>query len=86
MKANIHPPTIGCTGQLPSCGKTWTRDREEGIRVDICSNCHPFFTGEAQRILDIEGRSTVSTEAVCPADICEGKKAREAAKKSQSAH
>ena len=40
-----------------SCGKTWTTgSTKKELRVDICSNCHPFFTGEASRILDIEGQ------------------------------
>jgi large subunit ribosomal protein L31 len=40
-----------------SCGNTWTTgSTKKEIRVDICSNCHPFFTGESQRILDIEGQ------------------------------
>ncbi|NJC97997.1 MAG: 50S ribosomal protein L31 [Anaerolineales bacterium] len=58
MKAKIHPTyypdaTVTCA----SCGKTWkTGSTKKEIRLDICSNCHPFFTGEAQRILDIEGQ------------------------------
>ena len=39
-----------------SCGNTWqTRSTKEDLKVEICSNCHPFFTGE-QRIIDTEGR------------------------------
>jgi large subunit ribosomal protein L31 len=58
MRANIHPtyyPDAKVT--CASCGKTWTTgSTKKEIRVDICSNCHPFFTGEASRILDIEGQ------------------------------
>ena len=58
MKANIHPtyyPDARVT--CASCGNTWTTgSTRKEIRVDICSNCHPFFTGEASRILDIEGQ------------------------------
>lgn len=58
MKAEIHPtyyPDAKVT--CASCGKTWTTgSTKKELRVDICSNCHPFFTGEAQRILDIEGQ------------------------------
>jgi large subunit ribosomal protein L31 len=58
MKEKIHPTyytdaKVTCA----SCGKTWTTgSTRKEIRVDICSNCHPFFTGEASRILDIEGQ------------------------------
>ena len=58
MRAKIHPtyyPDAKVT--CASCGSTWTTgSTKKEIRVDICSNCHPFFTGEASRILDIEGQ------------------------------
>lgn len=58
MKAEIHPtyyPEAKVT--CASCGKTWTTgSTKKEIRVDICSNCHPFYTGESSRILDIEGQ------------------------------
>jgi large subunit ribosomal protein L31 len=58
MKAEIHPtyyPDAKVT--CASCGTTWTTgSTRKEIRVDICSNCHPFFTGESSRLLDIEGQ------------------------------
>lgn len=58
MKAEIHPtyyPDAKVT--CASCGKTWTTgSTKKELRVDICSNCHPFYTGESSRILDIEGQ------------------------------
>ena len=58
MKADIHPtyyPDAKVT--CASCGRTWTTgSTKKELRVDICSNCHPFFTGEASRLLDIEGQ------------------------------
>lgn len=55
MKDGIHPeykPTIvKC-----ACGATFeTSSTKEDIRVDICSNCHPFFTGK-QKLVDTGGR------------------------------
>lgn len=55
MKAGIHPQynetTVTC-----ACGSTFaTRSTAENIHVEICSQCHPFFTGK-QRLLDTEGR------------------------------
>jgi large subunit ribosomal protein L31 len=58
MKPDIHPtyyPDAKVT--CASCGRTWTTgSTRKELRVDICSNCHPFFTGEASRLLDIEGQ------------------------------
>ena len=58
MKADIHPtyfPDAKVT--CASCGRSWTTgSTKKEFRVDICSNCHPFFTGEASRLLDIEGQ------------------------------
>jgi large subunit ribosomal protein L31 len=56
MKAGIHPAyeeiTVTC-----ACGHNFrTRSAHKGnIRVEICSNCHPFFTGK-QKLIDTEGR------------------------------
>src|SRR5574342_1307952 len=58
MKTDIHPTyytdaKVTCA----SCGRTWTTgSTKKELRVDTCSNCHPFFTGEASRLLDIEGQ------------------------------
>ncbi|MCA1826573.1 MAG: 50S ribosomal protein L31 [Myxococcales bacterium] len=55
MRENIHPayPTakVHC-----ACGATWeTRSTHGDLHLDICSNCHPFFTGK-QKLLDTQGR------------------------------
>ena len=55
MKPGIHPTyqetTIAC-----ACGNTFTtRSTSENIHVEICSQCHPFFTGK-QKLLDSAGR------------------------------
>ncbi len=56
MKSDIHPPyhvvTVRC-----ACGNEWeTRSTQsEEIRLDICSQCHPFFTGK-QKLIDTAGR------------------------------
>ena len=58
MKADIHPtfyPDAKVT--CASCGRAWTTgSTKKEFRVDICGECHPFFTGEASRLLDIEGQ------------------------------
>ena len=56
MKANIHPTWYQATVRCVSCGATWTVGATvKSLTVEICSNCHPFYTGE-QRIVDTEGR------------------------------
>ena len=55
MKDNIHPEYVACTIKC-SCGATYqTRSTKDQIHVEICSNCHPFFTGQ-QRFVDTAGR------------------------------
>lgn len=56
MRADIHPTyysnaTVSCV-----CGNTFTTGSTmKEIKVDICSNCHPFYTGK-QKLIDTEGR------------------------------
>ena len=56
MKAGIHPDygvvTVRC-----ACGAGWeTRSTHKGqLRLEICSSCHPFFTGK-QKLIDTAGR------------------------------
>ena len=56
MKKDIHPKWYPEAQVICSCGATYTMGAtQEVIRTDICSACHPFFTGE-QRIVDTEGQ------------------------------
>lgn len=55
MRADIHPQyhevDVRC-----ACGATWkTRSTRKELHLDICSSCHPFFTGR-QKLVDTEGR------------------------------
>jgi large subunit ribosomal protein L31 len=55
MKETIHPKyeesTVSC-----ACGYTFkTRSTKPSIKLEICSNCHPFFTGK-QKLIDTAGR------------------------------
>ena len=55
MRADIHPAyqtaKVHC-----ACGATWeTRSTTGDLHLDICSNCHPFFTGK-QKLIDTQGR------------------------------
>jgi large subunit ribosomal protein L31 len=55
VKEGIHPKykevDVRC-----ACGATWkTRSTKDELRLEICSQCHPFFTGR-QKLIDTEGR------------------------------
>lgn len=55
MKTDIHPEYVDCTVRC-SCGNTFqTRSTKSEIRIDICNECHPFFTG-TQKLIDTGGR------------------------------
>ncbi len=57
MKVQIHPTLHEAKVTCASCGNTWTTlSTKKELRIDVCSNCHPFFTGESARILDVEGQ------------------------------
>jgi len=82
MKEKIHPEFYQAKVTCASCGTTWvTGSTRKELRVDICSNCHPFFTGESARLLDIEGQVDRFYKKVKAAQShVEEKKAREVAK------
>ncbi|MCQ2528105.1 MAG: 50S ribosomal protein L31 [Saccharofermentans sp.] len=55
MKNDIHPKTFTTTVKC-ACGNTFeTISTKEELRVDICSMCHPFYTGK-QKLVDAGGR------------------------------
>jgi large subunit ribosomal protein L31 len=55
MKAKIHPEYHECTVTC-GCGTSFTtRSTRKEIRVEICSQCHPFYTGK-QKFVDTAGR------------------------------
>ncbi len=55
VKKDIHPNYVECAVRC-ACGTTFkTRATQPSITVEICSMCHPFFTGK-QKFVDSEGR------------------------------
>ena len=55
MKADIHPKYVECSVRC-SCGNTFTtRSTIPELRVELCSECHPFYTGK-QKLVDTGGR------------------------------
>jgi large subunit ribosomal protein L31 len=56
MKPDLHPKYYEAKVHCGSCGTEWTvgSTRQE-LRVDVCGNCHPFYTGK-QTIIDTAGQ------------------------------
>ena len=55
MKTDIHP-TYTDTSVSCSCGNTFTtRSTSDAVRVELCNECHPFYTGK-QKLVDTGGR------------------------------
>ncbi len=56
MRDKIHPKYYPEATVTCACGNSWTTGAtQEVIRTDVCSACHPFYTGE-QRIVDTAGQ------------------------------
>jgi len=55
MKKDLHPNLVDCTVTC-ACGNTFvTKSQKDTMRIDICNECHPFFTG-SERMVDTAGR------------------------------
>lgn len=55
MKQGIHPEYMECTVKC-TCGNTFvTRSTKPELKIDLCNECHPFFTG-TQKLIDTGGR------------------------------
>ena len=55
MKDKIHPKYVDCEISCLCGNVIQTRSTKDKLNVEICSNCHPFFTGQ-QKIVDTAGR------------------------------
>ena len=56
VKNNIHPPYFRTTVTC-ACGNSFeTGSTKENLKVEVCSKCHPFYTGSKTRIVDKGGR------------------------------
>ena|SRR6266446_1967415 len=84
MRENIHPAypmsKVHC-----ACGATWeTRSTGGDLHLDICSNCHPFFTGK-QKLIDTQGRIDRFQKKYANAPKVPPKKAKAAAERKPAA-
>jgi len=84
MRKGIHPTYYPDAKVTCSCGNTWTTgSTRKEIHTEVCSKCHPFFTGQQQRLIDIEGQvDRFYKKLQARQDFVEQKKARETSKTS----
>jgi large subunit ribosomal protein L31 len=82
MKEGIHPTYYPDAKVTCACGNTWTTgSTRKEIRTEVCSKCHPFFTGQQQRLIDIEGQvDRFYKKLQARQDYVEQKKSKEDAK------
>jgi large subunit ribosomal protein L31 len=83
VKEGIHPEyhevEVRC-----ACGATWkTRSTRKELNLEICSNCHPFFTGR-QKLVDTEGRVDRFTKKYGAQTVEQRKTAAKAAKEAKA--
>ncbi len=83
MKTDIHPDYV-LAHVTCSCGNEfWTRSTKEELHVEICAECHPFYTGK-QKLMDTAGRverfrrkyATKDAAVVAPTFVQQGNKVR----------
>ena len=84
MKKGIHPTYYTDAKVTCACGNTWTTgSTRKEIRTEVCSKCHPFFTGQQQRIIDIEGQvDRFYKKLQARQDYVDEKKSKQAARTS----
>ena len=82
MKKDTHPTYYYDAKVTCACGNTWTTGSiKKEIRTEVCSKCHPFFTGQQQRLLDMEGQvDRFYRRLQARQDFLEEKKSREEGK------
>ena len=93
MKTDIHPEYVECQVHC-SCGNEFTtRSTVSSLRVELCSECHPFYTGK-QKLVDTGGRvdrfqrrleKSKALQAPAKGSPAAGKKAKAAPKAKQEA-
>ena len=84
MKEAIHPKYFEVEARC-ACGATWkTHSTKEELHLEICSNCHPFFTGR-QKLIDTEGRVDRFTKRFGAMSVEERKKSAAVVKAASTA-
>jgi large subunit ribosomal protein L31 len=84
VKDKIHPKYYPEAKVTCACGNTWiTGSTKEILKTDICSKCHPFYTGQQQRLLDTGGHIQRFTNRVERAGVLRGEAEKRATARAQ---
>src|SRR5687768_17630086 len=84
VKEAIHPKYFEVEARC-ACGATWkTHSTKQELHLEICSNCHPFFTGR-QKLIDTEGRVDRFTKRFGTMSVEERKKSAATVKADKAA-
>jgi large subunit ribosomal protein L31 len=84
VKEAIHPKYFEVEARC-ACGATWkTHSTKQELHLEICSNCHPFFTGR-QKLIDTEGRVDRFTKRFGAMSVEERKKSAAVVKAASTA-
>jgi large subunit ribosomal protein L31 len=83
MKTGIHPEYVECQVHC-SCGNEFTtRSTVPSLRVELCSECHPFFTGK-QKLVDTGGRVELFNRRLAKSTPAKGAKGAKSTKSAAS--
>jgi large subunit ribosomal protein L31 len=84
MRKGIHPTFYPEAQVVCACGNTWkTGSTRKVIHTEVCFKCHPFFTGQQQRLIDVEGQvDRFYKKLTARQAYVDGQKAREMARVS----
>lgn len=84
MKDKIHPKYYPEAKVVCACGNAWTTgSTKELLKADICNKCHPFFTGQGQRILDLAGQVDRFSKRVSTAQKMRGEAEKRAVARAE---
>jgi len=84
MKKGIHPQYYDVTVVCACGNKFQTRSTKKEVRVEICSECHPFFTGK-QKLIDTAGRVERFQRRYQPSEVADKQRAAKVKKKAKEA-
>ncbi len=83
MKSKIHPKYVDAIIECACGNKVKTRSTKKHIKVEICANCHPFFTGR-EKLVDTEGRVEKFRRKYGKKAVSETKKVRKRRRKKKT--
>lgn len=85
MKKDIHPKFYKDAKIICSCGQTWKLgSTKQEVHVELCSNCHPFYTGQ-DKLVDTAGKVEKFQARAAKTEAMKSKKGKSAARRTKKA-